>query len=342
MNEKLSKEELLNIIDELYSEFNEERIRLKMLYDNNEQRSHEIEEYISELIKNEDIDFKIFSPRNNKTVHADKIEQLKNEKTHLDEENIRLAERLNYYEEKVNKLSALNSVENMTFEKKEESHNEILPEMKVIMSVQEQERQRIARDLHDTTIQNIVHLGHKAELCTKYIDTDPTRAKLELQTMNKEVKSIVDEIRKIIFNLRLMSFDDIGFLDAFDNLMNALRKKTTINITSEVEHFTEDTEDIVLLTILRIVQEAINNAIKYSNAKNINVSILFTETTIRAIVSDDGIGFNPESDTKGFGLMGMKERAKLNNGKLTIESSKGKGTTITVQGPNIKKELFFE
>ncbi len=338
MNEQISKEELLNIIDELYSEFNDERIRLKMLMDDNDRRIQEIDEYVSELVKNEDIDFRIFSPRNTKTAHTDKVELLKEEKDKLIDENRKLKDKFQYYEEKVNKISTLNSVENMTFDKKREKKYQILPEMKVIVSVQEQERQRIARDLHDTSIQNIVHLGHQAELCMKYIETDQARAKLELQTMTKEVKNIVDEIRKIIFNLRLMSFDDIGFLDAFDNLINALKKKTDIAITANVKNYTDDTEDIVLLTILRIIQEAVNNAIKYSQAKNINVSILFTETTIHAIVSDDGIGFNPKSTTKGFGLIGMKERAKLNNGKLIIETARGKGTTITVQGPNIKKE----
>lgn len=83
-----------------------------------------------------------------------------------------------------------------------------------IFKVQEEERQRIARDLHDTSLQNLTHLIHKIELSSLYIDKDPIQAKLELSIVEKSLRKTIEEIRNIIYDLRPMSFDDLGLKNA--------------------------------------------------------------------------------------------------------------------------------
>ena len=100
---------------------------------------------------------------------------------------------------------------------------------KLILTIQEDERKRIARDLHDTSLQNLAHLIHKIELSSMYIDVDPNQAKLELASVNKKLREIIDEIRSILFDLRPMTFDDLGLKAALERLlMNLMAKSNTL------------------------------------------------------------------------------------------------------------------
>ena len=89
-------------------------------------------------------------------------------------------------------------------------------ELKNIVKHQEIDRQRIANDLHDTSLQTLAHLTHQIELASLYIDKDTVRAKLELAEVNKELREVIDEIRATIFDLRPMTFDDIGLKEAIE------------------------------------------------------------------------------------------------------------------------------
>jgi two-component system sensor histidine kinase DegS len=93
----------------------------------------------------------------------------------------------------------------------------------VILQTVESERQRIARDLHDSTVQSLTSLTHKTELCLKLMDVDPIRCRLELTSQGKILKDIINELRNMIYNLRPMSFDDIGFNIIGNVLHNLIR-----------------------------------------------------------------------------------------------------------------------
>ena len=108
---------------------------------------------------------------------------------------------------------------------------EVINQRLQILDIQEKERQRIARDLHDSSLQNLSHLLHNVELSSLYVDEDPVKAKLELAVVNSRLKSIIQEIRDTIFDLRPMTFDDLGLKEAFERLVYKLRESSKFNIT---------------------------------------------------------------------------------------------------------------
>jgi len=203
----------------------------------------------------------------------------------------------------------------------------------------ENERKRIARDLHDSTVQNLTNLMYKTELCTKLIDIDPVRAKLELQTMIRTIKGTISEMRNIIYDLRPMSLDDLGLMSTIEKIINEKKSNHEIDIDFHVNEMKCDVLPIVNLTIFRIVQEATNNAIKHGKASKIDIDLFYGETSITLTISDNGIGFNKsaqkedEQDNSGFGLSIMKERVLLLSGQFNIEPSFNKGTIIKVVVP---------
>ncbi|WP_313129937.1 sensor histidine kinase [Anaerocolumna sp.] len=204
----------------------------------------------------------------------------------------------------------------------------------------ENERKRIARDLHDSTVQNLTNLMYKTELCTKLIDIDSVRAKLELQTMIRTIKGTIADMRNIIYDLRPMSLDDLGLVSTVEKYINEKRSSHNVNIEFKVNEEEYNVLPIINLTIFRIVQEATNNAIKHGKAKKILIDLFYGDDSIALTINDNGIGFNQSSPkvsdgkiNSGFGLSIMKERVLLLSGQLNIESSNNKGTKIKVIVP---------
>ena len=209
-----------------------------------------------------------------------------------------------------------------------------------ILQAQECERSRIARDLHDSVIQDLVNLVHKSELCIRTVDHDVIGVKLDLQLMMNSLKSIIDEIRTIIYNLRPMILEDLGVDTAIQRYIDRFEKENKISI-----HFNYYCKDfkiqssIVTLTIFRIVQEACSNAVKHGHANRIIVELTKDSENIYLKIQDNGCGFDQnidntdKEDNSGFGLSIMKERVCLLAGEIDIQSKLEKGTTITISIP---------
>ena len=209
----------------------------------------------------------------------------------------------------------------------------------------ETERQRIARDLHDSTTQSLTSLVHKTELCTKLIDKDPVRCKLELFSVNKCLREIIEDMRGLIYDLRPMSFDDIGFDITVERALDKFKRFNNINCTYKIEGKPYSIDNVVQITLLRVIQEACNNAIKHAEASNLQVCMKYLNNKLRLVIVDDGKGFDVNTirsvsrdDNTGFGLSMMKERVYLLSGKLDIQSSPGNGCTICVTIPILKEE----
>lgn len=209
-----------------------------------------------------------------------------------------------------------------------------------ILELQEQDRQRIARDLHDSTVQNLTSLIHKCELSTKFVDIDPVRTRLELLTISNTLKSVINEIREIIFNLKPMSLDDLGLIMTIERFINQLMNHHDIEIKLKYNEERNDILPVINLSIFRIIQEACNNAIKHANAKCIEIDIKYDENHINITIKDDGKGFDTNEikdritqDYTGCGLSIMKERVYLLSGTLDIQSKINKGTIINISVP---------
>lgn len=211
-----------------------------------------------------------------------------------------------------------------------------------ILETQEFERKRIARDLHDSTVQNLTNLVHKTEFCSKMIDRDTIQVKLELMTMLDNIRHTIDDMRKIIYDLRPMSIDDLGLIPTVQKLVEDNKKiypdvNVKISIKSEVDEM--DLPSVVSLTIFRIIQEACNNMYKYANATEVSIDFQFQENSIIVIIKDNGIGFvgeelkRQDKEKSGFGLSIMQERAQLLGGNLDIKSVPNEGTIIHLEVP---------
>ena len=212
-----------------------------------------------------------------------------------------------------------------------------------ILEAQEMERKRIARDLHDSTVQSLTNIVHKTEYCSKMIDKDMVKVKLELVAMMENIRDSIDDMRRIIYDLRPMSIDDLGLVPTIQRFVEENKAehedmKFQIRVTSESDEI--DLPSVVTLTIFRIIQEACNNIFKYSQAKNVSILIAYWEDEIEVSIKDDGIGFDKsqigngdEKKSSGFGLSIMQERAQLLSGTFSIDSSPGNGTKVVVSIP---------
>lgn len=210
-----------------------------------------------------------------------------------------------------------------------------------ILDIQERERQRIARDLHDTSLQNLTHIIHKIELSSMFIDDDPVRAKLELVSVSKNLRSVIKEIRNTIFDLRPMTFDDLGLKESFERLADHLKESSDFEVFYNIEEINCN-NSLVLMTIFRIIEECTNNAIKHSNGSVVFFELKkIAENTCIIIVADNGDSFDVDrvltEKQRHFGLNILKERVEILCGTMEIDSKPNKGTVIKIIIPLLEK-----
>ena len=295
-----------------------------------------------------DTSYEAFTPREVNTYNRKKIAEL-NEEQKLIEAQIKiLHKQISDIDCDIAEISSVlkvcrNDADSVEIDKvinnsKDELFN------RVLLQTVEGERQRIARDLHDTTVQSLTSLLHKTELCIKLLDMDPIRCRLELSSQGKILKDIINELRNMIYNLRPMSFDDIGFDVTVERALDKIKQNNNIRCNFKIVGEPYSVDSLISLTLLRVIQESGSNSIKHGHAKLIDVVLSYEENQLVLTIEDDGDGFDvssiPEttrSDNSGFGLSMMKERIFLLSGNIEIKSKPGEGCTIKVSVP-IKKE----
>lgn len=211
-------------------------------------------------------------------------------------------------------------------------------ENKEILYLQEVERRRIAEELHDTVVQEMVYLSQQLELAFLYMDTDTVRAKLELLTARKQVRDIINDMRDTIYDLRPAAFDDIGYDAAFGRLEDTL-SQSDISARFDIDNI--DTSDgVTAISVYRIVCEACRNIVKHSGARSLWVTVrcILPEERIHIHIEDDGIGFDGTDSGNHFGLRFMRERVALLSGRMDISSTLASGgTCIDIDIPYMQK-----
>lgn len=339
---RIDKFKILQEIYDMYlQDRNEENEKLK----ENLKRIDEIDAYLNTVKMNSDIDHQIFSPRKEENFFQDKIESCEKEKLTLEKDNQFILSKIKKLDEKNIQLKQfIKDFENINFENVLETKNS-QSEIYDILDIQEKERKRIASELHDSSVQNLTHLVHMIELGSMYIDKDPNRARLELENCIRFLKSIIGDVRDTIFNLRPMTFDDLGFKQCIDNLISNVSNEfknfeIEYNVCELENDFYQDDnqiKDLFLVTIYRIIQEAIVNALKHSNGSKVILNVKVKDDKCIINVRDDGKGFyfehSSEKDDKHFGMSLMKERVESLNGNVSINTEPEMGTEIIIQVP---------
>lgn len=222
-------------------------------------------------------------------------------------------------------------------QRKEEIRGELLQE---IISIQEEERRRIARELHDATSQDIVSLTANLEAVAGMLTAGDSQARGVLRKAQSLSISILDGIHKLIYQLRPSLLDDLGLVAATrwlaDNNLVAAGIKVNFKITGERIRLSPQLETL----LFRVIQEAVYNVARHARARNAAISLRFKKSAIKITIKDDGDGFDvaealsSTARPRGLGLLGMKERVELARGTLDIRShSGGGGTEIGIEIP---------
>jgi len=204
-----------------------------------------------------------------------------------------------------------------------------------ITSAQEEERNRLARELHDDTIQAVIALKQRVQLAQKSVKDQAGRYSLaELEALAEQT---IENLRRLTRALRPIYLEDLGLVTALDMLVREKSGSNKVILefqkTGQERRLSHETE----LALYRIAQEALNNVVKHANAARAELRIDFGASQILMEIVDNGIGFDvPKSPTDfaqngHFGLLGIRERADLIGARLEVESSIGKGTRLTVR-----------
>lgn len=216
---------------------------------------------------------------------------------------------------------------------RERQHAELLQR---VIAAQEEERKRVARELHDHTGQSLTSLLIGLRTLDKLQSIGEVRA--AVREMRAHATQALEELHQLAYELRPSALDDLGLVAALQRYAEDFGRRTGVRMEVELDPIEGiKLEPATEIALYRIVQEALTNVAKHAEATTASVVLHVRGSALLLIIEDDGKGFEvpdiPHSEGKHFGLMGMYERVNLLGGKLTVESSPGSGTAIYVEVP---------
>jgi signal transduction histidine kinase len=201
-----------------------------------------------------------------------------------------------------------------------------------VVEAQENERARLARELHDETGQALTSILLGLKSLDARVDTPESHA--AVAELRELVVSTLQDVRRLAVELRPAALDDFGLVPAIERLRDLTDEQSSVSVelTSEIgdERLSPETET----TLYRIAQEALTNTLKHADARNVRMRLSRSGHGVALVVQDDGRGFDPDGVREdSVGLIGIRERVALVGGKLTIESTEGAGTMLTAEIP---------
>ncbi len=214
--------------------------------------------------------------------------------------------------------------------------------LSAITQGQEEERTRLAHELHDVTIQGLIALKQRGQMALKALGHDPARAGTRLQELNGLIDEEIAGLRQLIGDLRPIYLEDLGFVPALEMLPRQMQERHGLSLHLTVHGAAVRLAPDVELAAYRIVQQALANVAAHAQARSVWLDVTFTHEHLILVVRDDGRGFTPPDQPADlvhqghFGLMGMRERALLYGGHLTITASPGQGAIITARLPLLR------
>ncbi|SOB90975.1 two-component system sensor histidine kinase DegS [Ureibacillus xyleni] len=211
-----------------------------------------------------------------------------------------------------------------------------------IISAQEKERKRLSREIHDGPAQMMANVLMRADLIERtYRERGIESAIREIKELKGTVRNALSEVRRIIYDLRPMALDDLGIVPTLKKYLSTVMEynpgvQVHFQSYSNEQRLPSDYE----VSIFRLVQESVNNAMKHGKALDIWVKIEWLHNCVNIVVKDNGTGFDKNSiKEQSFGIIGMKERIDLLKGTMDIQSSVGKGTVVMFKLPFPEDEL---
>lgn len=201
-----------------------------------------------------------------------------------------------------------------------------------LVDAQETERRSISRELHDEIGQALGVLLVDIGRLSSTLPHDRPEMKTQFDSMKSVAERTFQAVRNIALLLRPSMLDDLGLVAALEWQGREVSRRSEIEVTVESRNVPEDLPDEYRICIYRLVQEALNNAVRHSGARNAKVAVEHSAERITVRVRDDGRGFDPNR-TRGLGILGMEERVKRLAGTFAVESRPGQGATVTAELP---------
>jgi signal transduction histidine kinase len=205
-----------------------------------------------------------------------------------------------------------------------------------LLTAQEQERGRIARELHDGIGQSLSAIKFKIEDALGQMGKDVAESSVKsLNSLIPIIQSTVEEVRRITMDLRPSTLDDLGILATIGWFCREFQETyATVRIEKEIGLGESDIPESLKIVIYRVLQEALNNVAKHSGADSVTIFLTKRDNTLELTIEDNGCGFDLkeafdiDGSKRGFGLGSMKERTELSGGSFSLESIRRKGTTV--------------
>ncbi|GEB31376.1 MULTISPECIES: sensor histidine kinase [Brevibacillus] len=206
-----------------------------------------------------------------------------------------------------------------------------------IIQAQEEERKRVAREIHDGPAQSMANVVLRSEIVERMLKNERIlEAQMELHELKEMVRLSLADVRRIIFDLRPMALDDLGLVPTLQKYIQTCEERIRASIDLVVFGVEPPLRSSVKAAIFRLVQECLNNVEKHAGASSVQVKLEFLQESLSLVVKDDGVGFDLEkrmANGNSFGLLGMRERVQLLEGNVDLQSAPGEGTKVIFQIP---------
>ena len=198
-----------------------------------------------------------------------------------------------------------------------------------VIQTEEAEKENLVRKMHDGPASSLSNFILQAEICQRFFDVNPDRARTELNTLKSAAAATFSYVKDFIFDLRPMMLTDLGVVPTLRRYVESVQEKSNISVSITITGLERRLENHIEVTIFRGVQNLLNNALTHSQATQIQVLLDIAPEKVTAVVEDNGNGFNPDetfSTARTIGLPTLRERIEMLGGSLNIQSSVGQGT----------------
>lgn len=202
---------------------------------------------------------------------------------------------------------------------------------RLVLRAQEEERKRLARDLHDEVNQALTAILLRLQALMQ--DSPSPQVTAELSELKRLVNQAMEELLQLARQLRPSALDDHGLVPALEGQVRRFGDQHGIVARLETQGRADSLGDDQQLVVYRVAQEALANVARHSHAEHVEVDLVARESGLDLSVRDDGVGFHSDLRPTGLGLNGMVERARLVGGELNVLSVPGQGTTVTLHVP---------
>ncbi|MGE3978996.1 MAG: sensor histidine kinase [Nitrospira sp.] len=200
-----------------------------------------------------------------------------------------------------------------------------------LLTVQDEERRRISRDLHDDVNQRLGAIGLQLDALSRNLPDSPIVIRRRIRAIRRHVSELSDEVRGLAYRFHQTTVEDLGLVAALQRYLNDFVKRTGISARFTKPRSADPIPLRLATCLYRIAQEGLGNVGLHANASQVSLALIVSPDEISLTVCDDGIGMDLEEVKRrkeGLGMLSMEERAKLLNGTISWVSSPGKGTTV--------------